>query len=298
MTAPQFAQPSGWHRRRRAPFSSRVLALLCVLAVALGAAFVVAPGVLAGRTPGGGYSDEGAVITGMRTAFVGYWSSGVRGYPPGLQRLVFYWTDYHIAKAVIAALLLAVLVVLGGCAWKALMRPGRLAAWRTTVLASSVALATVLALASAVLVMANVQDVVAPFASLISLLPVGSSNAPFADTVGQVKKGLAGYPGTGGRTPPALDAMVSGYALYHATLVALLALLAVALIGLSVLAWRKRARTGSSERRIRRTLAWAGILPAVPLLAVVVIALANLSNAAHPAPGLLAFFAGGAGGLA
>ena len=32
-------------------------------------------------------------------------------------------------------------------------------------------------------------------------------------------------------------------------------------------------------------------------LTVIVVVVANLSNAIHPAPGLLAFFAGGAGGL-
>jgi hypothetical protein len=58
----------------------------------------------------------------------------------------------------------------------------------------------------------------------------------------------------------------------------------------------KRARTEPSERRIRRTLAWAGVLPALLSLTVIVV-VANLSNAIHPAPGLLAFFAGGAGGL-
>ena len=154
-----------------------------------------------------------------------------------------------------------------------------------------------LALASAVLVMVNVQDVAAPFASLISLLPIGSPDAQLTDTVRQVRQGLAGYPDTGGRTPAALEAMVSNYGLYHAVLVVLLAVLAVVLISLSVASWRKRARTEPSERRIRRTLVLAGVLPALPLLFVIVVALANLTNWVHPAPGLLAFFSGGAGGL-
>jgi uncharacterized iron-regulated membrane protein len=91
--------------------------------------------------------------------------------------------------------------------------------------------------------------------------------------------------------------MVSNFALYHATLVVLLAVLAVVLIGLSVVSWKKRARTGSAERRIRHTLAWASALPALLSLAVIVVVLANLSTVLHPAPGLLAFFTGGAGGL-
>jgi hypothetical protein len=271
--------------------------LLCVLAAALGVAFVFAPGVLAGSTPGGGYYDEGPVIAAMRTAFVDYWTSGDRSYPPALERLVDYWIRYHVAKAVIAALLLTVLVVLAVHAWRALMRPGRLAPGRLAVLAASGALAAMLAFSSAVLVMVNVQDVVAPFASLISLLPIGTSNAQFTDTVGQVRQRLAEYPKTGGRTPPALEAMVSNFALYHATLVVLLAVLAAVLIGLSVVLWKKRARTESSERPIRHTLAWTSVLLALLSLAVIVVVLANLSTVMHPAPGLLAFFTGGAGGL-
>jgi hypothetical protein len=291
------SQSSPEHRRSRTPAAGRALALLGVLAVALGAAFVVAPGVLAESTPGGGYSGEGAVITAMRTAFAGYWNSGSRNYPPGLERLVDYWIRYHVAKAVIAAALLTVLVALGACLLRALMRPGRLAPGRGAALASCGALAAMLAFFAAVLVAVNIQDAVAPFASLISLLPLGTSNAQFTATVGQVRQRLAGYPGAAGRTPPALEAMVSDFALYHAALVVLLAVLAVVLIGLSVASWRKRARTASSERRIRRTLVSASVLSALLSLAVIVVAVANLNTAMHPAPALLAFFTGGAGGL-
>jgi hypothetical protein len=278
------------------PVSSRALALPGVLA-ALGAAFVVAPGVLAGSAPGGGYSGQAALITAMRTALVNYWDSGERNYPAGLERLVDYWIRYHVAKAVIAAALLTVLVVLGTRLLRALMRPGRLGLGRVTALALSGVLAAMLAFSSAVLVIVNIQGAVAPFASLISLLPLGTPNAQLTATIGQVRQHLAGYPGTGGRTPPALEAMVSSFALYHAALVVLLAILAIALAGLSVASWRKRARTGSSERRVRRTLALAGVISALLSLAVIAVALANLGTAMHPAPALLAFFNGGTGGL-
>lgn len=297
MTTSQFTQSFGGHRRSRRPLSGRALALLVVLAAALGAAFVVAPGVLAGRTPGGGYADEKALIRGTRTSFVQYWSSGDRAYPAGLARLADYWIDYHVVKAVSAALLLAVLILLTFRLLRPLLTPGHLAAGRGAVLASSAALAATAAVAAAVLIMVNIQDVVAPLGSLISLLPVGSANRQFAGTVGQVRQHLAAYPRTGSGTPPALQAMVSDYGRYHAVLVAQLALLAAVLIAMSVTSWRRRARTAPSERRVRRTLAMAGIFPALLLLPVIVVALANLSNVLHPAPGLLAFFTSGAGGL-
>jgi hypothetical protein len=297
MTTSQFTRSFGGHRRSRRSLSGRALALLGVLAVALGAAFVVAPGVLAGRTPGGGYADEQALIRGMRTSFVEYWNSGDRHYPAGLQRIVGYWIDYHVVKVVTAATLLTVLIFLTSRLLRSLLAPGRLAAGRAAVLAASAVLAATAAVAAAVLVMANMQDVAAPFGSLISLLPVGSADTRFAHTVGQVRERLAAYPHLGRGTPPALQVMVGDYALYHAVLVALLAILAVVLITMSVASWRRRGRTAPSERRIRRTLAVAGLLLAVLVLAVIVVALANLSTVLHPAPGLLAFFTSGAGGL-
>jgi hypothetical protein len=270
--------------------------LLGVLVVALSAAFVFAPSVLAASAPGGGYAGQGALVAALSTAFVGYWSSGDRDYPLGLERVIDYWVRYHVAKAVIAALLLTVLVVLGVRLWRALLRAGRLAPGQGAVLASSGALVTMLAVFSVVLVMANIQGAVAPFASLISMLPLGSPNKQFTATVGQVKQRLAEYP-AGGRTPPALQAMIGDFARYHATLVVLAAIVAVILVGMSVVAWKRRARTESSERRIRRTLGLAGVLSALLSLAMIVVVVADLGTALHPAPALLAFFNGGAGGV-
>jgi hypothetical protein len=297
MTASQFTQPHGGHRRPRTGVSGRALALLGVLAVALGAAFVLAPGVLAASAPGGGYAGQGALITAVRTAFVGYWDSGNRAYPPQLGRLVDYWTRYHVAKAVIAALLLSVLVVLGIRPWGALLRSGRLAAGRGAALALSGALVTVLAMFSVVLAVVNIQGAVAPFASLISLLPIGTRNRQFTHTVGQVKQSLTGYPGSGGRTPPALKVMISDFARYHAAGAALAATVAVILAVLSVVSWKRRARTRPAERRTRHALGLAGVFSALLALAVIVVALANLGTAINPAPALLAFFNAGAGGL-
>jgi hypothetical protein len=270
--------------------------LLGVLAVALSAAFVFAPSVLAASAPGGGYASQGAVVAALSTAFVGYWSSRDRDYPPGLEKVVDYWVRYHVAKAVIAALLLTVLVVLGIRLWRALLRPDRLAPGRGAVLASSGVLVAMLAVCAVVLVMVNIQDAVAPFASLISMLPLGSTNNHFTETIGQVRQHLAEYP-AGGRTPPALQAMVSDFARYHLTLVVLAVIVAVILVGMSVVAWKRRARTESSERRIRRTLGLASALSALLSLAVIVVIVADLSTALHPAPALLAFFNGGTDGL-
>lgn len=100
----------------------------------------------------------------------------------------------------------------------------------------------------------------------------------------------------GDRTLPALQAMLSDSARYHATLVVLAAVVTVILIGITVVLWKQRARTGSSER-IRRTLGLASVCSALLSLAVIVVLVANLGTAMNPAPALLAFFDSGAGGL-
>ena len=299
MTASQFAQSAGWPRRPQAGASGRALALLGALAVALGAAFVLAPGVLAASAPGGGYAGQPALIRALHTAFTRYWSSGDRAFPPDLERLVDYWTRYHVAKAVIAALLLTVLVILGRRLWAALLGAARLTPGRGAVLASSLALVAVLAVGSVMLVVANIQGAVAPFASLISMLPSGPHDKQLIYTLGQVKQGLAAYPGSGGRTAPApaLEAMISGFVLYHVAVVALAAVVAVTLAVMSAVSWKRRARTRSSERRTRRALAIAAVTSALLALVMIVIAAANLGNAMNPAPALLALFNSGAAGL-
>jgi hypothetical protein len=297
MTVSHFAQPFSGPGRHRMNVPGQPLALLGVLAAALSAAFVLAPGVLAAIWPGGGYAGQGALITGIRSGFIDYWSSGDHDYPPELERLVDYWLRYHVAKAVIAALLLTVLIMLCARLWAPLLRADRIAPGRAAALALSGALAAMLALAATVLTVANIQGALAPFSSLISMLPLGTRDTQLTTTIGQVKQDLAVYPNVRGGTPPALHAMISDFAIYHAAIVVLAAAVAVILIGLSVVSWRRRARTSSSERRIRRTLGLAGVASALVSFAVIVIAMANLGNAMHPAQALLAFFTGGAGGL-
>ena len=71
------------------------------------------------------------------------------------------------------------------------------------------------------------------------------------------------------------------------------AIVAVVLIGMSVVLWKRFARTGSSERRTRRVSGSFGALSALVSLVVIFVAVANTTTAADPAPALLAFFDGG-----
>ncbi|MFG2819817.1 hypothetical protein ACGFX4_10365 [Kitasatospora sp. NPDC048365] len=266
---------------------------LAALSVALVPAFVFAPGPLASSMSDGGFGDQRHLIGSFSESFVGYWSSGDRNFSPGLERVVDYWVHYHVVKAVIAATLLAVLTAFGVLLWKAFVRAGGFGAARRAAIASAGAAATALGLISLAAVMANIQGAIAPLSSLLSMLPMHSSRGALADTLGQVRRHLADYPNAGNRTPPAVEVMVGDFSRYHLVIAVAAPMVAVVLIGLSVVSWRRFARTEASDRRARRIFRSFGLLWALLSLTFIVLAVANVSTAADPAPALLAFFTGG-----
>ncbi|MFD9392962.1 hypothetical protein ACFWBB_20295 [Streptomyces sp. NPDC060000] len=277
---------------RSAEVPGRALAVLVALAVALGAAFVLAPSKLAAIGTDGGLSEQRNLIDVLSPAFVKYWRSGDQGFPPDLQRVVDYWFRFHAVKAVLAAALLIVVVALGVLLWKAFLRSSGPGAGGRG-LASAAILVSVLALVSLAALMANVQGAMAPFSSATALLPLGASNGQLADAIDQIKQGLAHYPSTSGQNAVALKVMVDDFGLYHAVLAVMASIVAVVLVGLSVLSWRRFAAADRSDGRTRRTMRSFGVLSALLALIVIVIALANKGTAADPAPALLGFYKGG-----
>ncbi|MFB8274128.1 hypothetical protein [Nocardia colli] len=273
--------------------SGRTIAVLGTLAVALAAAFVFAPRLLAPSGPGDRFADEGGLRDALRVAFVEYWSAGARDFPPSLARVVDYWFRYHVAKAVIAAVLLIVLVALGVRLWKAFLRADRGGASGRAVLGITSGLTTIAALGSIVLVMANIQGAVAPFASLLPMLTDGATDNALSPALEQIRQQLADSPNAGGQTSSILDLMISDFARYHAAMAVIAATVALTLLALSLVCWRRFARTESIARRPRRLLASFGTLTAVLALATLVVAVANTGTAANPTPALAAFFVGG-----
>jgi hypothetical protein len=273
--------------------TGRALALLGALAVTLVVAFVVAPSMLAARTSGVGFTGERSLAEAFHEAFVEYWSSGDRDFPPALERIVDYWFHYHVAKALIATILLVVLIAIDVLLWKAFLGVGGLGPLGRVTVVSAGVLVTMLAVLSLVTVMANVQGAAAPFASLLPMLAVGATDGKLADTLDHVKQRLADSSSAGQQTPPALEVMINDFSRYHVVLAVIGAIVAIALIGMTVVLWKRLARTESSDRRTRRVLGTFGIFSAVLSLVIIVVAVANTTTAADPAPALLAFFDGG-----
>lgn len=267
--------------------------MLVALAVALVPAFVLTPGPLATSMSGRGFGDRRHLIDSLSASFVGYWNSGDRKFSPGLERVVDYWLYYHVVKAVIAVILLAVLIMLGVLLWKAIPRADGLGMGYRAALATAGVVVTALALVSLAAVMANIQGAIAPFSSLMSMLPMHPSHGELADTLDQVRQQLAHYPDASDRTPPAIQVMVSDFSLYHVVIAVTAPMAAVVFIGMSVVSWRRSAGTGASDRRTRRVFRSFGLLWALLSLAFIILTVANVSVAADPAPALLAFFKGG-----
>jgi hypothetical protein len=184
-------------------------------------------------------------------AFVAYWSSGGRHLPPDLQHMVDHQFRYHLVRVLIALPLLAVLVTLAV----------RLPRFRLPLGA--------LALAAAVLLIANVQGFVSPFGTLLHILASETDKPAVATVLTQIRDQVAHGP-----TSPALSLMLDEYVRWHVFKGALAGLLAAVLIGLSVAAWRRRRR-------------WYSVLTAVPAAAALVVVAANVYTVADPHPGFL-----------
>jgi hypothetical protein len=267
------------------------LALCVALALALAVAFVVAPRALAAQLSGG-LVEQRELAGAFRAAFVEYWAGEGRRFPPALERVVDYWFHYHLVKAVIAASLLAVFAGFDVWLWRVFVAGRGLGPMARVAVVSASALVTMLAVLSLVTVMANVQGAVAPFASLLPMLAGGETGGDLADAVERIKGLLADTPGAGSRTPPTLEVMISDFSRYHVVMAAVSAVVAAALMGLTVACWKRYVMARSADRRTRWAASSFGVLSAALSLVMIVLAVANTTTAADPAPALLAFFEG------
>lgn len=252
---------------------SRVLAGVAVL---LAAAFVVAPVGLAGGGHGGGFFGSAELSSSVADDFVALWSSGGQALPGGMNDLVQYWLRYHVAKAVLAGLLLIVLAALATRLWR--RRSAGVAA----------ATATAGGFGAALLLMANVQGAVAPLSSVLTLLPSATDDPAVGLAKAQVAQQLQAR-----STPrPALAHMISDFGTYHAVLAVSAVVLACATVVVSVFVGRSFMTTARSDRAARRTKALTSAVFAIVGICVLVLAAANIGSATNPADALLLFYAG------
>jgi hypothetical protein len=241
---------------------SRRSALLAGHAALLATAFVVLPAVLAGGDFGNSFADAEPFARAAGRGIVEYWHTGAAAFPASLSAATDYWTRYHLAKAIIAALLLIPLGVLTFRSQRCGVRAALATLWTATL----------------ALVVANVQGVVAPFASLLSLVTPGSTPGDVAVTVDHIRVTLTGPHDAWGAHGAVLAAMVDDYAIFHVAMAIMMAIVAVAVAVHGV----------ASARRTRLAVA----ATATAVAGLLLVTAANVSNAIEPVPGLAALLAG------
>lgn len=263
----------------------RASATLTALALVLTTALVLVPPRLADSGKDG-FADQDKLRQALRDGFVAYWNSGEGTRPPALTSVIDYWFRFHVVKGVIAALLLVTLVALAALLWKAYLRAGGFGVAQQSTLATAGGVVSMFASAALLVVIANIQGAVAPFSSLLPMLPSGANDPRLATAVEQIRQQLTESDGT---TPP-VDDIIGDFARYHVTVAVLAAILATTALGLTVVSWRRFAR--SADTRTRRLLCASGIVTALLSPASIVLLAANTSAAMHSATALSAFFDG------
>jgi hypothetical protein len=260
---------------------------LAILTVLLAAGFALAPRALTGAGP----IHEHSLSAATSQAFSAYWQSGRHSYPPALADLVAYWRRYYLVKAGFAVALTIASCWLAHTLWRSLLRAGRLRPATTTAAVMSGSAVTALAFGSVLVVMATIQGALAPFSSLVSLLPVGHGDPALTESVGQIQHDLADHQAVP-HTPAALGAIIDDFQRYHAVLAAQAAILAVVLIGLSMLMWRRAPTVGRAVPRAKALLRLLATAFALLTAIVLVVGAANVSTALNPDPALRLVFGG------
>ncbi|GAS95441.1 uncharacterized protein RMCC_2407 [Mycolicibacterium canariasense] len=233
---------------------------LLVLAAMLTAAFGVAPFSLA-ASAGVAFGGEADLRAAAHVAVLDYWTADTQNLTAGLSVLVEFWFRFHLAKAVFAALLVAVFIALAVRCWRA----APCERWRRAGTAFGAAVSAGMAALSLLVVMANVQGAVAPSSSLLPMIP------------DEVRSGFGAALRAGVREPAALPVLIGDFSRYHAAMAVVAGLVAAAVIAAAVY-WRRTR---------------FGIVAAVLACGVVVIGVANTMTALNPVPALQAFFDGG-----
>ncbi len=260
---------------------------LCLSAATLTAAFVLSPPSLATLLSGHGPYDEAQLTDRVRAAFVRYWDNRSRTLTPELSDLSDYWRWFHLVKTAMAVALLVVLAVWAVRLSRRYVHAApNMAAWPV---AAAGTVVSALAVVAYVAVVANIQSIVAPTASLMSMLPVGTAGGDLAAMAGQVRDELTHYSGA---SPAPLRMMVNDLARYHVVVAVIGWSSAVALTIVAIVSVRARARRPRHDLRSRRLSGAVAIASGVLAVAVVVLAAANTSAALDSPRAVLDFYRG------
>ncbi|WP_239164460.1 hypothetical protein [Actinoplanes palleronii] len=268
---------TGSDRRNLRLHSTSVIGLLLVAGAALGTAFVLAPAALL-EPAFGAYNNDATRQDALGRALVEYWRSGTTAFPADLTTLVDYWFQWHAIKVVISTASVVVFALLATALWRRYLR---VRPWYAVV-ATAATVSTVLA--TGVLLL-NIQATAVPLVALLPLLPGRTTDGQLAQTVSEMRDGLAASasPHAGS---PALTALLGEVERYHWVTVAVAATLMVAAALASVHVWKRRAG-GDLSARVRFMHSTLGVITALTACLLLLMAVASALSALDPATWLL-----------
>lgn len=273
----------------RGPWSGKAVAALTCVSAGLLAAILLVPGRLAAQGDGR-LTDRQMLTADLQDAFVAYWRSGEREYPPDLARVVDYWARFSLLEAVMTSALIVALVALGRLLWRAYVRGSDSGQVKGLAVASAATAVWGCALVAVWTLTASIQEAAAPFAAVLPLVRDGADHAALTQTLDQVRQHLAPSMSAGAPAPPALAAMVEGNARFHVVHAIAAAPTAIYFLMSGVLIWKRR--THVSERRVKRTVKPAAAMCVLLSLAFGLICAVNIGTAADPEPSLYGLFQG------
>lgn len=255
-----------------------MIGLLLATGAALVAAFVLAPAALL-RPTFGDFDSEAKLRDALGRALVEYWRVGTPAFSARLATLVDYWFQWHAIKVAISTLLVIVFALLTTALWRRYLRarPGY------AVVATAAAVSATLALG---LLMANIQATAVPLVALLPLLSGGAADGDLAQVFIEMRGGLT--ESAGSHTDlPALTVLLGEVERYHWVMVAVSATVMVATGLASAHFWKRRITGDRSATRVRRMHSTLGVISALTVCLLLLMAAASALTALEPATWLL-----------
>lgn len=257
-----------------------------LMAPLAGTLFFVGPKWLTPLLDPSDISDRLELEQAVDRGFTHFWKND--GERSALREAIRFWSTYHLLKLLFAALIVAVAVSLSARLFDRAKGAG------SQTMASLWSVATAFAGATgaffSLLVLANLQGLVAPIASLLPTL-VASPDPESARVVNDAQRLLP--VSDAARSTRPLHVLIHDFTRFHVVLAIGAAVLAVGLLLTSLAAWRRARRTMTSERRIRSMYRWLAASSGTAALALGLLAVVNSATAAAPLKPLAALLAGG-----
>ncbi|WP_148615308.1 hypothetical protein [Nocardioides rubriscoriae] len=260
--------------------------LMSCAALATTVALFVVPALLISWR---GYDGEDALVAAAESAFRRADLGARVADSAALAELTARWREFHVVKALLAGVLVAVLAGLASVVRrKAEATDGGRGRWPLLAAYSGVALWL---LAAVSVLLANVQGSVAPFASVASLLPTERPGGELGGVLASLRQAVQADPPRSGAGIP--GELLGDFVVYHAVLAVLALATGGVLMTLALRAVLARSRLHAEGRSPRPTWLLQTTLYGAAGAFFVLLALANTSTWIDPVPALVATLGGG-----